>query len=156
MGIQIAKLAGRHCHREHVDASENERARALGADHVVNYKEPDWVEQVIDYIDGRGVDVAQDLVGAQPGRFAADFEAQRANGRLRSHSGRSFDLRIPQIYHRQLSILGANGGTFNELRACLELANQGALKPVIDVYCRCPIFAKGIASSKSAITSAKS
>ena len=49
-----------------------------------------------------------------------------------SHSGKQFDLRIPQIYHRQLSILGANGATYNELRTALELANQGVLRPVID------------------------
>ena len=49
-----------------------------------------------------------------------------------SHSGRQFELTIPQIYHRQLSILGANGATYNELVTVLDLANQGSLRPVID------------------------
>ena len=40
------------------------KARELGADQVVNYRDADWVEQVIDLTKGRGVDVAQDLVGA--------------------------------------------------------------------------------------------
>ncbi|MDE2747350.1 MAG: zinc-binding dehydrogenase [Chloroflexota bacterium] len=133
MGIQIAKLAGATVIASTSTPEKMERARALGADHVVNYKDRAWVEQVIACTDGRGVDVAQDLVGAAT--WADSLRTLKRNGRMvvcGSHSGRSFDLRIPQIYHRQLSILGANGGTFNELRACLELANQGALKPVID------------------------
>ena len=43
-----------------------------------------------------------------------------------SHSGKQFDLRIPQIYHRQLSILGANGATYNELRRVLEVGESRA------------------------------
>ncbi len=133
MGLQIAKLAGATVIASTSTAEKMRRARELGADHVVNYREGDWVEQVLDYTAGRGVDVAQDLVGAAT--WARSLQTLARNGRLvvcGSHSGKSFDLRIPQIYHRQLSILGANGGTFNELRHCLALADRGALKPVID------------------------
>jgi NADPH:quinone reductase-like Zn-dependent oxidoreductase len=133
MGIQIAKRAGARVIASTSTAEKMERARELGADYVVNYREPDWVEQVIAYTGGRGVDVAQDLVGAST--WADSLRTLARNGRLvvcGSHSGKSFELRIPQIYHRQLSILGSNGGSFNELRACLELANEGALVPVID------------------------
>ena len=133
MGIQIAKHAGAVVIASTSTPEKMARARDLGADHVVNYREADWVEQVIAYTGGRGVDVAQDLVGAAT--WADSLQTLARKGRLvvcGSHSGKSFDLRIPQIYHRQLSILGSNGGTYNELRNCLELANQGALKPVID------------------------
>lgn len=133
MGIQIAKQAGATVIASSSTPAKMRRARELGADHVVNYRDADWVEQVIDYTDGRGVDVAQDLVGAAT--WADSLRTLARNGRLvvcGSHSGKSFDLRIPQIYHRQLRILGANGGTYNELRQCLDLANRGLLKPVID------------------------
>ena len=133
MGIQIAKQAGAKVIASTSTPDKMAKARELGADHVVNYKEPDWVEQVIAHTGGRGVDVAQDLVGAST--WADSLKILARKGRLvvcGSHSGKSFDLQIPQIYHRQLSILGANGGTYNELRACLELADQGALQPVID------------------------
>ena len=133
MGIQIAKHAGAVVIASTSTPEKMARARDLGADHVVNYREVDWVEQVIAYTGGRGVDVAQDLVGAAT--WADSLRTLARNGRLvvcGSHSGKRFDLRIPQIYHRQLSILGSNGGTYNELRKCLELANQGALTPVID------------------------
>jgi len=133
MGIQIAKHAGAAVIASTSSPEKMARARDLGADHVVNYREADWVEQVIAYTGGRGVDVAQDLVGAAT--WSSSLQTLARNGRLvvcGSHSGKNFDLRIPQIYHRQLSILGSNGGTYNELRNCLALANQGALKPVID------------------------
>ena len=133
MGIQIAKHAGAVVIASTSTPAKMARARDLGADHVVNYREADWVEQVIAYTGGRGVDVAQDLVGAAT--WADSLRTLARNGRLvvcGSHSGKRFDLRIPQIYHRQLSMLGSNGGTYNELRKCLELANQGALTPVID------------------------
>lgn len=40
-----------------------ELCRKLGADHAVNYRDDDWVEQVMDLTYGRGVDVAFDAVG---------------------------------------------------------------------------------------------
>ncbi|MYE27277.1 MAG: zinc-binding dehydrogenase [Chloroflexi bacterium] len=133
MGIQIAKHAGATVIVSTSTAEKMERARELGADHVVNYRDDNWVEQAVAFTGGRGVDVAQDLVGAMT--WGDSLRTLARNGRLvvcGSHSGKSFNLRIPQIYHRQLSILGSNGGTYNELRHCLELANQGILRPVID------------------------
>lgn len=133
MGIQIAKHAGATVIASTSTAVKVERACELGADHVVNYRDDNWVEQVIAFTEGRGVDVAQDLVGAMT--WADSLRTLARNGRLvvcGSHSGKSFNLGIPQIYHRQLSVLGSNGGTYNELRHCLELANRGILKPVID------------------------
>ena len=133
MGIQIAKYAGARVIASTSTAEKMTKARELGADAVVNYREADWVEQVLDWTGGRGVDVAQDLVGAQT--WADSLRTLARNGRMvvcGSHSGKQFDLRIPQIYHRQLSILGSNGGSYNELCTVLALANQGALRPVID------------------------
>ena len=133
MGIQIAKHAGATVIASTSTAEKMAKARDLGADLVVNYRDEDYVEQVIALTGGRGVDVAQDLVGAQT--WADSLRTLARNGRMvvcGSHSGKQFDLRIPQIYHRQLSILGANGASYNELRRVLELADQGLLRPVID------------------------
>ena len=132
LGIQIAKHAGARVIASSSTSEKMEKARALGADHVVNYREPDWVQQVLDASDGRGVDVVQDNVGGKT--WADSLRTLARNGRLvvcGSHSGKSFELAIPQIYHRQLSILGANGGTYNEMSTVVELANQGVLQPVV-------------------------
>ena len=43
-----------------------EIARKLGATHLVNYsKTPDWAAKVLEVTDGKGVDIALDVVGAQ-------------------------------------------------------------------------------------------
>ncbi len=41
-----------------------EMAKALGAQHVINYKEEDFSERVLEITDGRGVDVILDFIGA--------------------------------------------------------------------------------------------
>ena len=133
MGIQIAKHAGARVIASTSTEAKMAKARELGADHVVNYRESDWVEQVVDWTGGRGVDVAQDNVGGAT--WGDSLRTLARNGRLvvcGSHSGKQIDLRIPQVYHRQLRILGANGGTYHELAAALRLAESGALRPVID------------------------
>ena len=133
LGIQIAKFAGARVIASTSTADKARKALELGADHVVNYHDEDWVEQVIAATKGRGVDVAQDNVGGKT--WADSIRTLARNGRMvvcGSHSGRQFELAIPQIYHRQLSILGANGATYQELATALDLANQGFLRPVID------------------------
>lgn len=40
-----------------------EFCKELGADHAINYREPGWVDKVVDLTYGRGVDVAFDAVG---------------------------------------------------------------------------------------------
>ena len=133
MGIQIAKHSGATVIASTSSAEKMAKARELGADHVVNYRDADWVEQVLAATGGRGVDVAQDLVGALT--WSDSLRTLARHGRLvvcGSHSGKQFNLNIPQIYHWQLSILGSNGGTYNELRTGLALADQGVLRPVID------------------------
>ena len=133
LGIQIAKHAGARVIASTSTDDKSRKARELGADHVVNYHDQNWVEQVIDATKGRGVDVVQDNVGGKT--WADSLRTLARNGRMvvcGSHSGRQFELTIPQIYHRQLSILGANGATYNELVTVLDLANQGSLRPVID------------------------
>lgn len=44
-------------------ADKLETVRALGADHLINYKEEDFVAKIMEITGGRGVDVAYDSVG---------------------------------------------------------------------------------------------
>jgi NADPH:quinone reductase len=56
-----------------------ELCRKLGADHVVNYRNSGWVDEVMDLTYGRGVDVAFDAVG---GSVTTDtFRCMGFNGR---------------------------------------------------------------------------
>jgi NADPH:quinone reductase-like Zn-dependent oxidoreductase len=133
MGIQIARYAGAVVLTTTSTPEKAQRARELGAHHVFNYREDDWVNQILDVTNGRGVDLVQDNVGAATWPHALRVLAR--NGRLvpcGSHSGTNFSLDITQIYHRQLKILGSNGGTYQDLMAGLELVAAGCIHPVVD------------------------
>ena len=54
-------------------------AKALGAQHVINYKEEDFSEKVLEYTDGKGADVILDFVGAS--YFEKNYKAAAIDGR---------------------------------------------------------------------------
>lgn len=133
MGIQIARHAGARVLATTSTPEKMARARELGAHVVCNYRDGDWVSHVLDATGGRGVDLVQDNVGAATWPHA--LRALARNGRLipcGSHSGTTFELEITQIYHKQLNILGSNGGTYHDLASALALVEAGVLRPVVD------------------------
>lgn len=71
-----------------------EMARRLGADHLVNFKEADPVEEILRITRGRGVDVAIEALGIQA-TFEACMRVLRPGGTLSSLGVYSSDLCIP-------------------------------------------------------------
>ncbi len=79
--LQLAKLAGA---RVIITSSSNEkleRARALGADDVINYRHtPAWEDEVLRLTDGAGADLAVDVAG--PATLSQTLKATRFDGRI--------------------------------------------------------------------------
>jgi threonine dehydrogenase-like Zn-dependent dehydrogenase len=71
-----------------------EMAGQLGADHVVDYRAADPVEEIMRHTDGRGVDVAIEALGTQA-TFEACLRVLRPGGTLSSLGVYSSDLTIP-------------------------------------------------------------
>ncbi len=69
-------------------------ARALGVDHVVDFRREDPVAAIRALTDGRGVDVAIEALGAQS-TFESALRVLRPGGTLSSLGVYSTDLRIP-------------------------------------------------------------
>ena len=69
-------------------------ARRLGADHVVDFRQGDPVEQIMALTGGRGADVAIEALGTQ-GTFESALRVLRPGGTLSSLGVYSSDLRIP-------------------------------------------------------------
>jgi threonine dehydrogenase-like Zn-dependent dehydrogenase len=69
-------------------------AKAMGADHTIDFKAGDAVEQIMELTDGRGVDIAIEALGAQ-GTFENALRVLRPGGTLSSLGVYSSDLRIP-------------------------------------------------------------
>lgn len=90
-------------------------ARSLGADHILDFRAGDPVEQIMALTDGRGVDVAIEALGTQS-TFEAALRVLRPGGTLSSLGVYSSDLRIP---------LGAFAAGLGDLKIVTTLCPGG-------------------------------
>jgi NADPH:quinone reductase-like Zn-dependent oxidoreductase len=131
--IQIARLMGARVMTTVGSDDKIEFARALGAEHVVNYRTHDFVEAARGWTGKRGVDVVVEHIGGET--FERSVYALTRLGTLVSigshdtHWGR-LDLR--HVYSKNLRIVGTNLGSILELRAILEMVGAGRLRAVVD------------------------
>ncbi|MBN2151990.1 MAG: zinc-binding dehydrogenase [Candidatus Lokiarchaeota archaeon] len=133
--IQIAKHLGATVITTTSTIEKAEKARKLGADHVIDYRStPDYATHVFKDLTGkRGVDVVVDSVGART--FATSVRLLRPGGRLvtcGATTGPSTDLDIRQVFWKQLDILGSTMSTQKEFREAMRLVFTGTIDPVID------------------------
>jgi threonine dehydrogenase-like Zn-dependent dehydrogenase len=71
-----------------------EAARRMGADHVIDFRRAEPVDEILRITDGRGVDVAIEALGTQA-TFEGCLRSLRPGGTLSSLGVYSSDLRIP-------------------------------------------------------------
>ena len=131
-GIQIAKVFSARVIATSGASWKLDRAKALGADEVINYREQDVGDAVRHLTDRRGVDVVFDHVGAAT--WQTSIRALARGGRLvtcGATSGAEAITDIRYIYGRRLSIHGSWMGTKANLRAALRLVDRGRLMPVV-------------------------
>jgi NADPH:quinone reductase-like Zn-dependent oxidoreductase len=79
LAIQLAKWKGLTVFSTATQSHHIEMIRRLGADHVINYKEADFVEVIQEQTAGHGVDVVFDTVGGDV--FGRNFDALKIYGR---------------------------------------------------------------------------
>lgn len=130
-GLQIAKMMGARAIISSSSDEKLERARALGADVGINYREyPDWEKQVLDVCDG-GVDVTIETGGA--GTLEKTIEATRIGGTI-SLIGILTGGKInpTAIMRKSIRLQGVYVGSrhmFEDLNSALFVSGT---KPVID------------------------
>ncbi len=113
--------------------SKLDRARELGAAHVVLDDGSDWSKRIRELTGRRGVDVAADSIGK-----AVHSQCIRSLARggtfvtCGATTGGDATTDLTRIFWNQLSIMGSTMGSMEEYRAVLSLLTTGALKPVID------------------------
>ncbi len=131
--VQIAKMAGCIVYAAASREDKLARLRALGADHVINYRDVEFDREVWSLTGKRGVDVVVDYSGADT--WVRSLRSLRKGGRLLTCGATTgYDPRtdIRYIWARELTILGSDGWTRSELEAVLRAAWSGRIRPVID------------------------
>ncbi len=109
-----------------------EKAAALGADHVINYRAERFEGRVRRITDKQGVDVVFEHVG--PDTWAGSLLSLRKGGRLvtcGSTSGISAQTNLYSIFQQQLLIMGSFGSRVRNCRDSLTKMAEG-ITPVID------------------------
>ena len=131
--IQIAKLHGARVLATAGTDAKAERARALGADEVINYKTSDFVAEVKKLTGKRGADLVIDHVGGDV--MTRNILATASGGRIvtcGSTAGFEPTIDLRHVFFRQIEILGSTMGPKGSLFGILEHVKAGKLRPVVD------------------------
>jgi NADPH:quinone reductase-like Zn-dependent oxidoreductase len=132
-GIQIAKLWKATVYTTVGSAEKAKRAKELGADETILYRETDFVAAVRALTNKRGVDVVFEHIGADT--FERSLRLLARGGRLvtcGATAGGEATINIRLIFFKLLSILGSTMGSLAELREIMKHVEAGRLHPVVD------------------------
>lgn len=131
--IQIAKLCGAKVIATAGSMPKLDKARALGADEVINYEELDFLSEVKRITAKQGVEVVFEHTGAKT--FEKSVAALSPGGRLVTCGATTgpearLDLRV--LFWKRISLLGSTMGSKGDLFQIVKLVEEGRLKPVLD------------------------
>jgi NADPH:quinone reductase-like Zn-dependent oxidoreductase len=132
-GIQIAKLWGATVYATAGSAAKAARAKELGADETILYRDVDFLAEVRRLTAKRGVDVVFEHVGADT--FDRSVRSLARGGRLvtcGATSGADVTINLRLIFFKLLSILGSTMGSLAEMHEIMRHVEAGRLRPVID------------------------
>ena len=142
--IRMAKAIGCTVIATVGDDEKGEKARALGADHVVNYRTERFEGEVRRLTRRKGVDVVFEHVGAET--WNGSLLSLKRGGRLvtcGSTSGVSATINLMQLFQQQYRIFGSFGCSMGNIREALAKM-AGGLHPVIDAVLPLSDFACGL------------
>jgi alcohol dehydrogenase len=149
VAIKMAKALGCTVITTVGDDSKAEKAKALGADHVINYK-TERFEGVTRKLTGKkGVDVVFEHVGGEG--FNGSLLCLKRGGRLvtcGSTAGATVTINLMQLFQQQYKILGSFGASIRNIRDSLSKIAAG-MTPIIDTEVDLADFEQGLARLES-------
>jgi NADPH:quinone reductase-like Zn-dependent oxidoreductase len=132
--LQLAKMMGARVLGTSSSDAKLERAKALGVDAGVNYREhPEWDRWVMEQTSGRGADLVVEVGGA--GTFNRSVRATRIGGAVAQIgvlSESTEGVQIPLLLHKQIRLRGIYVGSRADFEMMSRAIQQQKLKPVID------------------------
>ncbi len=133
VGIQLAKHAGATVIVTGRSEEKLERARKLGADHVLGERDPGLVDTVRELTGGRGADLVLNHVG--PALFPLSVAVLGMEGRLvhcGTTTGARVELNLPSLYHMGIQVLGAGPQGYRGFADMLAHYWEGSYEAVVD------------------------
>jgi NADPH:quinone reductase-like Zn-dependent oxidoreductase len=133
--IQLAKAIGATVVTTVGSEEKAEKARALGADHVINYREERFETLTRRLTGKKGVDVVFEHTGADT--WNGSLLCLKRGGRLvtcGSTTGASATMNLMQLFQQQYRIFGSFGCTIANISQALEKMAAGDARPVIDSH----------------------
>jgi NADPH:quinone reductase-like Zn-dependent oxidoreductase len=142
--IRLAKAVGATVITTVGDDAKAAKAKALGADHVINYRTERFEGVVRKLTQKKGVDVVFEHVGAET--WNGSLLSLKRGGRLvtcGATSGPTATLNLMQLFQQQYKIFGSFGFTIENVRSSLAKMARGIL-PVIDCELELADFGRGL------------
>ncbi|MEC7232941.1 MAG: zinc-binding dehydrogenase [Planctomycetota bacterium] len=132
-GIQIAKAAGARVIA--TAGSEEKRAlgAALGADEVLDHRDPEWPKRVKALTEGRGCEVVFEHIG--PATWSGAMRVLARRGRLVTCGGTTgpeVEVMLPHLFMKNQSVLGSTLGPRAALPEIFQRVAGGSFRPVVD------------------------
>jgi alcohol dehydrogenase len=144
VAIKMAKALGCTVITTVGDDAKAEKARALGADHIINYKTERFEGVVRKITKKKGVDVVFEHVGGEG--FNASLFCLKRGGRLvtcGSTAGPTVTINLMQLFQQQYKILASFGCNMRNIRDCLSKMASG-MAPIIDSEFALGDFERGL------------
>ncbi len=132
---QICKMIGATVITTVGDADKAKKSMALGADHVILYKDAPFREglkSILKPIGKRGVDVVIDHVGSDT--FSESVKSLVKGGRLAccgATSGSEVKIDLKILFFKNLALHGATMGSKADLPTIIQLVSEEKLNPII-------------------------
>src|SRR5215472_16326425 len=124
-------------------------AKAIGSDHVINYRSDRFEGVVRKLTAKKGVDVVFEHTGAET--FPGSLLCLKRGGRLvtcGATSGPTVSFNLMQLFQQQYKILGSFGASMRNIRASLAKMAAG-IAPVIDTEVPLAEIERGLARLES-------
>ena len=131
--LQLAAHIGTHIIVTSSSDEKLEKAKTLGSEHGINYKNADFAKEVRRLTGKRGVDVVVDCVGGDG--WIKSLASLAKGGRLvtcGATAGANPPTDLQRIFWNQLKIFGSTLGDRAEFREVLNFMEASRTKPVID------------------------
>jgi alcohol dehydrogenase len=144
VAIRMAKAIGCTVITTVGDDEKAAKAKALGADHVINYRKERFETLTRKLTGKKGVDVVFEHVGGEG--FNGSLLCLKRGGRLvtcGSTAGPSITLNLMQLFQQQYKIFGSFGSSMRNIRTSLDKMAKG-LTPVIDTEVPIEQFETGL------------